>query len=167
LVVAWESSLLFLLEEGKPVGPPLILNSAKHRYLRDAHLGEFEISEKIREWRSNLYDVHGDPLPDRSLAETQGAVMRNWMRIGDLAVGFHYSPAFRFFTDPRKRHRSHGCYRMSKEESNRLFTWAPVGTPVHVVRSLAGTKWAFLRAHIPPELLPRQPKKKAPARKGA
>jgi lipoprotein-anchoring transpeptidase ErfK/SrfK len=154
IVIAWEASLLYLLENGKPIGKPLVINGAQRRYFREAHLGRFVITEKARVWRSNLYDVNGDPLPDRRLAATRGAVMRNWMRLGTGAVGLHYSPAFRFHVKASERHRSHGCYRLSKEDSERVYQWAPKGTPVHVVRSLAGTRWAFLRQHTPPELLP-------------
>jgi len=154
MVIAWEVSLLYLLENGKPIGKPLILNSAEYQYLRPEHLGDFVVSEKMDEWRSNLFDTHGKPLPDRSMAETDGAVMRNWMRVGELSVGLHYSPAFHFETTPSERHRSHGCYRMSRKDSKRVWAWAPTGTPIHVVRFLAGTKWAFLLGVTPPELLP-------------
>lgn len=153
MVIAWNASLLYLLEDGKPIGKPFIINASEAQFLRAAHLGDFRITEKIREWRSNLFDVHGKPLPDKSMAETDGAVMRNWMRLGNLAVGLHYSPAFHFYKDPEERHRSHGCYRMAKADSDFVFKWAPLGTPIHVVRSLAGTKWAFLREVTPARLL--------------
>ncbi len=166
IVIAWQLSLLYLLVDGEPIGKPLVLNSSKPEYLRDRHLGEFTISEKIREWRSNLYDNYGDPLPDRSMAQTHGAIMRNWMRVGDLGVGLHHSPAYRYYRKPSQRHRSHGCYRMSRKDSRYVFAWAPKGTPVHVVRSLAGTRWAFLRLHTPPELMPGyKPRKRSAAKK--
>ena len=153
IVIAWEASLLYRLKDGKMVGEPLILNGAEFQYLRPQHLGRFRITDKSRLKRSNLYNTHGKPLPSRELAESQGAIMRNWMRIGDLAVGLHYSPAFRFRTAPKRRHRSHGCYRMSRKGSKLIFDWAPPGTPVSVVRSLGGTEWAFLRDRTPSHLI--------------
>jgi hypothetical protein len=170
IVIAWEASLMYLLEDGKLVGKPLIVNGAKRQYLRPEHLGEFKITEKKRLKRSNLYDVNGDPLPDKRMASQSGAVMRNWMRLGNLAVGLHYSPAFRFYRSPGARHRSHGCYRMGRKSSDYVFKWAPIGTPVHVVRYLGGTEWQFLVAQTPAELLPGNQASRAasaPARRSA
>ena len=96
--------------------------------------------------------------------------MRNWMRLGNLAVGLHYSPAFRFYRSPGARHRSHGCYRMGRKSSDYVFKWAPIGTPVHVVRYLGGTEWQFLVAQTPAELLPGNQASRAasaPARRSA
>lgn len=154
IVIAWEASLMYLIQDGKLVGEPLILNGARRQYLRPQHLGEFKISEKMRLKRSNLYDINGDPLPDKKMAPRSGAVMRNWMRLGKLAVGLHYSPAFRFHRSAGARHRSHGCYRMSRKDSNHVFKWAPVGTPIHVMRYLGGSEWQFLVAETAPDLLP-------------
>ena len=151
IVIAWEASLLYLLENGKPIGKPLVINGAQRRYFREAHLGRFVITEKARVWRSNLR-CEWRPLPDRRLAATRGAVMRNWMRLGTGAVGLHYSPAFRFHVKASER-TVPGCYRLSKEDSS-VSTSGRRRNPVHVVRSLAGTRWAFLRQHTPPELLP-------------
>lgn len=166
IVVAWEASLLYLLKDGKLAHKPLVINGAQRQYFRDAFVGNFKISEKMREKRSNLYDIHGDPLPDKTQAAENGAVMRNWMRIGPLAVGLHYSPAFRFQYSPSRRHRSHGCYRMSRRDSNMVFKWASVGTPVHVVRSLAGSKYEALVSLTPQELITgREPTRTASSRR--
>jgi lipoprotein-anchoring transpeptidase ErfK/SrfK len=103
--------------------------------------GSFTIIEKTRNKRSNLYGVivDGDGDVLRSDADSrrhqvpagarfEGASMPYWMRLTTGGVGMHHGPI------PRPGSpASHGCIRMPKEMAAKLFSTAPLGTPVKIV----------------------------------
>ncbi len=103
--------------------------------------GTFRISEKIVNKRSNRYgtivDANGNTVRSNATAGVHrvppggrfvGAKMPYWMRLTGNGVGMHAghipnpgSPA------------SHGCVRMPYDMVTKLYSIAPVGTPVTVV----------------------------------
>ncbi|NLC59527.1 MAG: L,D-transpeptidase [Armatimonadetes bacterium] len=135
IVVDYDAGLVYPLEDGKLVRGPIITNNGQ--VFKRKYLGTFHISEKQRHKRSNMYNTQGNPIAP---GET-GAAMPYWMRLGNTAQGFHYSA---LFSAEGPRHRSRGCYRLSKESAVWLFGWAPLGTPVHIVKTLAGSRFAWL-----------------------
>jgi hypothetical protein len=135
LVVDWQQALIYPLKDGRPVRAPIVTNNRET--FTDKDIGTFRITEKVEDKRSNLYNTHGKPIRKGE----KGASMRYWMRLSWTAQGFHHSA---LFTPSGSRHRSHGCYRLSLKEAQWLFTWAPVGTPVHVVRNVRESRFAYL-----------------------
>jgi len=103
--------------------------------------GTFRISEKIVNKRSNRYGsivnanaetvrsgatagVHRVPSSGRFV----GAKMPYWMRLTGNGVGMHSGPI------PNSgAPASHGCIRLPYAMSQKLYTMAPVGTPVTIV----------------------------------
>lgn len=136
IVVDWQEALIYPLEDGKLVRAPIITNPGK--VLLQRHLGVFRVSEKIVDKRSNMYNTDGEPIQPGQ----EGARMRYWMRFGWTAQGFHQSGMFQ---ESGPRHRSNGCYRLSRASAEWLFHWTPVGTPIFVVNRVKETpRWAFL-----------------------
>jgi len=80
-------------------------------------VGFFRISEKKRYHKSNLY-----PKPNG------GASMPFMMRLSGSAVALHTGRIGRVPL-------SHGCIRLGRSFSSRLFAWAPTGTSVDVYGS--------------------------------
>lgn len=140
IVVDYDAALVYPLEDGRLVRGPMITNNG--RVFRSKYLGVFPISEKQRYKRSNMYNIHGDPIRPGE----PGALMPYWMRLGRTAQGFHYSA---MFSAEGPRHRSRGCYRLSKESAAWLFRWAPIGTPVYVVKRVAQSRFAWLGSAVP------------------
>ncbi|MBI3944673.1 MAG: L,D-transpeptidase [Armatimonadetes bacterium] len=135
IVVDWKAALVYPLDDGELVRGPLITNNGK--VLKPRHLGTFRISEKLVDKRSNMYNKHGKPIQPGE----EGARMPYWMRLGGTAQGFHQSS---LFNSEGPRHRSNGCYRLSRETAKWLFSWAPKGTPVYVVSDVCVSKFAWL-----------------------
>lgn len=135
IVIDWDHGVLYALEDGDLVHDPIITNTGIR--FRGRYLGTFRISQKLLAHRSSMYNEHVQPRQPGQL----GAMMRYWMRLGDTAQGLHFSPAW---SPDGDRHRSMGCYRLSRADARFLFGWAPIGTPVHVVRDVCDSKWASL-----------------------
>jgi len=103
--------------------------------------GTFRISEKIVDKRSNRYgmivDANGRVVNSNATAGLHrvppggkfvGARMPYWMRLTGNGVGLHAGPI------PRPgAPASHGCIRLPYSLATRLYSIAPVGTPVTIV----------------------------------
>ncbi len=81
---------------------------------RETPNGEFRIIQKKRSHRSNLW-----PKPNG------GAKMPYMMRLTNSGIAMHlgYVP---------DKPASHGCIRLKSRFAQKLYKWAPVGTPVYV-----------------------------------
>lgn len=74
---------------------------------------------------------------------------------GGTAQGFHLST---LWAANGSRHISGGCYRLSQPDATWLFGWAPIGTPVHVYRSVCDSPYAsFCRLDRAPSVAPPHP----------
>lgn len=103
--------------------------------------GEFEVLEKVKDKRSNVYgkilnskggvyksgaDSRTDKVPPGG--KWLGARMPNFQRLTYDGIGFHAGPI------PRPGHRaSHGCIRMPKKMSETLYRHTGVGTKVSII----------------------------------
>jgi lipoprotein-anchoring transpeptidase ErfK/SrfK len=135
VIVDWNAGLVYPLRNGQPVRRPIVANPGAdfHKH----YLGSFVITEKQVEHRSTLYNESIGELQPGEL----GADMPYWQRIGRTPVGFHLS---HLWEPERGLHASMGCYRLSQKSARWLFHWTDIGTPVHVVKSLCRSKWAYL-----------------------
>ena len=104
--------------------------------------GNFTITEKVADKRSNLYgtiyDANGnvavsgadkrkDSIP--AGGEYVGAAMPYWMRLTSYGIGMHAGP----IPNPGQP-ASHGCIRMPKDMAQLVFADSKIGTPVKIVR---------------------------------
>lgn len=135
IVIDWDHGVLYALEDGELIHHPIITNTGIR--FKERYLGTFRISQKLLAHRSSMYNEHVKPRQPGEL----GAMMRYWMRLGSSAQGLHFSPAW---SPDGDRHRSMGCYRLSRADAEFLFEWAPIGTPIHVVRHVCDSRWASL-----------------------
>ncbi|MDB6075339.1 MAG: hypothetical protein JWO89_2979 [Verrucomicrobiaceae bacterium] len=103
--------------------------------------GNFSITEKIADKRSNLWgvmvDAEGDtvnsnarngvsPVPEGG--HFVGARMPHWMRLTGGGIGMHGGPI------PRPGHTaSHGCIRLPYAMATHMYEALPTGTPVSIV----------------------------------
>ncbi len=123
ITVDLSKSTAYTFDEGRLVRALVINPGGKGT---PTHPGSYRISQKVRSgYRSNLVDIHNQPMRKGSL----GAPMDFWMRIGSTGMGFHRSSMWR----PSGRWGSHGCLRMSRAGARWLFGWAGIGTPVRIV----------------------------------
>jgi len=135
IVVDWDEGLVYPLDDGRPAHRTLITNTGAQ--FKEKYLGTFRTTQKLLEHRSSMYNEDVQPIRPGQL----GARMPYWMRIGWTDQGFHCSGSW----DPKgSRRRSKGCYRLSLDDARWLFHWTPIGTPVHVLSSVCGTRYAFL-----------------------
>lgn len=102
--------------------------------------GEFTVTEKIENKRSNRYGMiynAGGEIVNRDAKSTrdkvpnggnfEGASMPHWMRLGNMGIGMHegYIPKPGYPA-------SHGCIRMPKDMAEILFGIVKIGTPVKI-----------------------------------
>jgi len=109
--------------------------SSRHR----TPAGDYEIIEKIRKKRSNLYgkilNAEGKVIKSNADARTDsvpeggkflGASMPYWMRLTRTGIGMHQG-------DVGRRYASHGCIRTHYSAVPIVFSKTRIGTPVTVV----------------------------------
>ena len=100
--------------------------------------GEYRITEKIKEKRSNLYgkvlDASGSVVKTNADARKDkvpaggkflGASMPYWMRLTPTGIGMHQG-------NVNRRYASHGCIRTHSSAVPIVFSKTKVGTPVSV-----------------------------------
>ncbi|MCS7008618.1 MAG: L,D-transpeptidase family protein, partial [Chthoniobacterales bacterium] len=102
--------------------------------------GNFTIIEKKKTYSSNLYgkilDAEGKVInPDADLrtaiipegGQFVGSPMPFWMRLTNDGVGLHvgHIPG---------RPASHGCIRIPRTAAQKIFSIAPIGTPVQITQ---------------------------------
>jgi lipoprotein-anchoring transpeptidase ErfK/SrfK len=102
--------------------------------------GDYEIIEKIRRKRSNLYgkildregkvvktdaDARTDTIPEGG--KFLGASMPYWMRLTRTGIGMHQG-------DVGRRYASHGCIRTHSSAVPIVYAKTKIGTPVTVVK---------------------------------
>jgi len=135
--------------------------------------GHFEVLEKVKDKRSNLYGriynsgggvVRGnakagqDPVPPGG--RFVGASMPHFLRLTYDGVGMHAGPI------PRPgRPASHGCIRMPARIASALYTEVNVGTPVTIVGS--GPDYGDYAARVRRERIAAEARRKALAQGGS
>lgn len=112
--------------------------SSGHRNKYDTPPGQFLITEKLKDKRSNLYgtiydaagekvksdaDSREDEVPEGG--EFRGAPMSYWMRLTRDGIGMHKG-------DVSSRWASHGCIRSHYSAVPIVFLKTSIGTPVSV-----------------------------------
>jgi len=101
--------------------------------------GDYRITEKIKDKRSNLYGkiVNSSGSVVKSDADSRkhtvppggkfvGASMMYWMRLTNTGIGMHKG-------NVNRRYASHGCIRSHYSAVPTVFTKTRVGTPVSIV----------------------------------
>ena len=111
IVVDLHQQMVYALEDGNIIFEGRISSGMAGR---DTPEGDYTILEKKRTHRSNLW-----PKPDG------GAQMPYMLRLTNSGIAMHLG-------NVSKRAASHGCIRMSSALAKKMYTWAKVGTIVHV-----------------------------------
>jgi hypothetical protein len=124
----------------------------------DTRPGNFNITEKIADKRSNIYGWMEDGAGNVTNGDAKAgekvpagmvyvpAPMPYWMRLTSYGVGMHAG----LIPEPGEP-ASHGCIRMPKEFAPVLFDAVNVGTPVTITNAPSAKGRSEMESHLPQE----------------